>query len=71
MTIDLSTAQREDVLHGKSVTIPVPELGRNVVLIDADVFAAIQDDLEELRDQLAWDQCARKQAAELAEENPY
>ncbi|MGH3442148.1 MAG: hypothetical protein ACRDUY_08925 [Nitriliruptorales bacterium] len=71
MSIDLTEEQRQDVLKGEPVRVSVPDLGRDVVLLSADLFEEIREILQDEREQAAFRAFARKQAARLARENPY
>jgi hypothetical protein len=71
MTIELTEEQRQDVLNGKPVRVADPDLGKEVVLLPAELYEEIQDLLRDEREQAAFRAFARKQAARLARENPY
>ena len=71
MSIELTEAQRQDLLKGEPVRVSVPELGREIVLLHADRFDEIREILEDEQQQAAFRAFARKQAARLARENPY
>jgi hypothetical protein len=71
MSIDLTDEQIQAVRDGKPVRIVPPDLGREVVVVPAEVFKAMQDELDDEREQAAFRAFARKQAERLARENPY
>jgi len=71
MSIELTEEQRRAVKQGEPVRIPVPEIGEDVVLLRAAVYEEIRELLEDEREQQVFRAFARKQAAQLAKENPY
>ncbi len=71
MNIDLTEQQRQEILDGKPVRISSAELGRDVVVLTANAFEQLAELVQDEREQSAFRAFARKQAAKLAQENPY
>jgi hypothetical protein len=71
LSIVLTEEQRQAILNGEPVRIAAPELGEDVVLLRGELFEAVRDILQDEREQAAFRAFARKQAARLAQVNPY
>ena len=71
MSIELTEAQRQAFLKGEPVQVRAPELGEDAVLLRATTFEEYCDIVRDEREQAVFRAFARKQAARLAQENPY
>ena len=71
MSIELTEEQRQAFLKGEPVRVSSPDLGQDAVLVRAELFAQLEEDLRAEREQAAFRKFAMKQAARLAKENPY
>ena len=69
--IELTEQQRQAVKNGEAVRVAVPEIGEDVVLLSAALYENIREILEDQREQQAVLRYAMKQAAKVAQENPY
>lgn len=69
--IELTEKQREAVRNGEAVQLPAPEIGEDIVLLSATQYRALQESLQDRRDQEAVLRYSMKQAARVAKENPY
>jgi hypothetical protein len=69
--IDLTDQQRQAVRNGEAVRLLAPEIGEDVVLLSATQFRKMCELLEDRREQDAILRYSIKQAATVAQENPY
>jgi hypothetical protein len=69
--IELTEQQWQAVKDGKTVRIPAPEVGGDVVLLHAGQYESIRELLEEQAEREAVLNYARRQAAKVARENAY
>jgi hypothetical protein len=69
--IVLTEEQRQAVLQGEAVRVSAPELGEDVVLLRAASYEQIRAALEEERTQQAVLAYSMKQAAKVAQEDPW
>jgi PHD/YefM family antitoxin component YafN of YafNO toxin-antitoxin module len=69
--IELTEQQKRAVRNGEAVRVAAPEIGEDVVLLSATQYQNMQDSLEDQREQEAVLRYSMKQAAKVAEENPY
>ncbi len=69
--IQLTQEQSQALRNGEAVRLPMPELGKEVVLLCGADFARIQMLLEDDREKAAWASLGRKAAKRWAEENPF
>ena len=70
-TIELTEQQCQAVKNGEAVRLNAPEMGGEVVLLDAAQYESIRELLEDEREQAAIARHAMKQARKIAQENPY
>jgi hypothetical protein len=68
---DLTNEQRQAILEGQPVHIPAPDLGGEIVVLRADAYEAIRDQLEDKQEKPAWAKMARKAASRWSDENPF
>lgn len=69
--IELTEEQRRAVLNGEAVRVLAPELGEDLVLLQAAQYDRIRELLEDDREQNAILAYSMKQATHAAQENPY
>ncbi len=69
--IQLTQEQSQALRNGEPVRLPLPELGKEVVLLCGEDFARIQMLLEDDREKAAWAALGRKAADRWAQENTY
>lgn len=69
--IELTEQQRQAVKNGEVVRVAAPEIGEDVVLLRAAQYESIREFLEDQREQQTVLRYAMKQAAKVAQENPY
>lgn len=69
--IELTEQQLQAVKSGEVVHVAAPELGEDVVILSAAQYEAIRELLEDQREQQAVLHYTMKQAAKVAQENPY
>lgn len=69
--IELTEQQRQAVRNGEVVRLAAPEIGEDVVLLSAVQYESVRELLEDQREQQAILRYAMKQAAKVAQENPY
>lgn len=62
--IDLTIEQRKALLEGQPVRIAVPEIGKDIVLVEAEWFENIRDLVEEAQERRAIAQVAVRHAAQ-------
>lgn len=71
MSITLTEQQRRAVIAGQAVYLTAPEIGQDVVLLNAGAYRHLQEIAEDDLQQAAFRSFAGKQAANLARDNPY
>lgn len=71
MSIELTEEQRQAVIKGEVVRLPVPEIGQEVVLLRADAYEDIREILEDERQQKAFRQAGLRCARRWLKDNPY
>lgn len=69
--IELTEQQRQAVKNGEAVLVSAPDIGEDVVLLNAAQYESIRELLEDQREQQTVLRYAMKQAAKVAQENPY
>ena len=69
--IELTEQQCQAVRNGEAVRLIAPEIGGDVILLDAARYESIRELLEDEREQAAVARHAMKQARKIASENPY
>ena len=69
--IELTEQQREAVKNGEAIRLAAPEIGEDVVLLRASQYESMREMLEDQREQQAVLRYSMKQAAKVAQENPY
>ena len=69
--IVLTEQQQKAVRNGEAVRVAAPELGEDVVLLRASQFESIRELVEDQHERRAVLNYAMKQAAKVAQENPY
>jgi hypothetical protein len=69
--IDLTEQQRRAVRNGEAIRLAAPEVGEDVVVLSATSFQNMQESLDDQREQRAVLGYSMKQAAKVAQENPY
>jgi hypothetical protein len=69
--IELTEVQRQAAKNGEAVHVAAPEIGEEVVLLTAKQYEIMRDMLADQREQKAVLRYSMKQAAKLANENPY
>jgi hypothetical protein len=69
--IELTEQQWQAVKNGEVVRVAAADIGGDVVLLRADQYENIREILEDRREQQAVQRYAMKQAAKVAQENPY
>ena len=69
--IELTEQQRQAVKDGETIRLAAPEIGEDVVLLSAAKYESMRELLEDQREQQAVLRYAMKQAAKVAQENPY
>jgi PHD/YefM family antitoxin component YafN of YafNO toxin-antitoxin module len=71
MTIELNEPQLQAVKNGEVVRVAVPELGEDVVLLTAAQYEHMREALDDQHEQEAVLKYSMKQAAKVAQQNPY
>lgn len=69
--IELTEQQRQAVKNGEAVRVAAPDIGEDVILLTASQYESIRESLADQREQQAVLRYAMKQAAKVAQENPY
>lgn len=69
--IELTEQQRRAVKNGEAIRVPAPEIGEDVVLVRATQYVSMRESLEDQREQQAVLRYSMKQAAKVAQENPF
>ena len=69
--IELTEQQRRAVKNGEAIRVPAPEIGEDLVLLRATQYENMRELLEDQREQRAVMRYSMKQAAKVAQENPY
>ena len=69
--IELTEEQRQAVLKGEPVRVPVAEIGVDVVVLRAGAYDRIQELLEDRALHEAWLDLTDEARREWAKENPY
>ncbi len=69
--IELTDQQREAVKNGEAIRIAAPEFGEDLVLLRATHYESMRELLDDQREQRAVLRASMKQAAKVAQENPY
>jgi hypothetical protein len=69
--IELTEQQRQAVKDGEVIRVAAPEIGEDVVLLSAAQYEILRELLDDQREQQAVLQYSMKQAAKVAQENPY
>ena len=69
--IELTEQQRQAVKNGEAIRVSAPEIGEDVVLLTALKYDTIREMLEGQSEQRAILRYSMKQAAKVAQENPY
>jgi hypothetical protein len=69
--IELSSADRQAILDGKAVRVPLPELGQDVVILSAALFESLDELLQDDREREAIVKMAMRNTAQriLEDEN--
>ena len=70
MSIELTEEQRQAVLNGVPVRLPAPDLGKDIVLLRADVYEDIRELLEEERQREALARVALRNAVGRMDDEP-
>jgi PHD/YefM family antitoxin component YafN of YafNO toxin-antitoxin module len=71
MSIDLTEEQRQAVMNGEPVRLPVPEVGGDIVLLRAEEYESIEELLEDERQQKAFREAGLRSAMRWMKDNPY
>jgi hypothetical protein len=69
--IELTEQQRQAVRNGEAIRVAAPEIGEDVVLLNATRYQSMQESLEDHREQDAVLRYSMEQASKIAKENPY
>ena len=69
--IDLADQQRQAVRNGEAIRLEAPEIGEDVVLLRAAQYENMCELLDDRREQEAVLRYSMRQAAKVAQENPY
>jgi hypothetical protein len=67
--IELTEKQQQAVRNGEAVQLPAPEIGEDIVLLSASQYRALQESLQDRRDQDALLRYSMKQAARVAKDS--
>jgi hypothetical protein len=71
MTIELTEEQRQAMMKGEPVRLPVPEVGGDVVLVRAEEYDSIRELLEDQALQRGFRQAGLRSALRWMKDNPY
>jgi PHD/YefM family antitoxin component YafN of YafNO toxin-antitoxin module len=69
--IELTEQQRQAVNNGEAIRVAVPGIGEDVVLLSVTQYESMRELLEDQGEQRAVLRYSMKQAARVAQENPY
>ena len=69
--IELTEQQRQAVKNGEAIRVAAPEIGEDVVLLRATDYETVRELLEDQHEQQVLLRYSMRQAAKVAQENPY